>query len=404
MPRLLFPGLIAALTLAACSDTSPHPTAPDPAQSATTQASVASSSITASEQWNLRTRMIIGRRATGPNDAARAFALVSVAQYDAVVAAGNARARGVHASDAGAAATASAVVLAALYPVEQQFIDSALTADAAYYPKLPSERETSFASGGERGRAIAAAVLARAATDGSTAIWTGTVPVGPGIWIPAPAPAKPQGALWGNVRPWLLSSGKQFRPSPPPAFGSPAEVDALAEVQHYSDTRTPEQLQIAQFWATGAGPGGPAGYFGNLAVQLAGRQHLDERASARMLAVLHMAIMDASIGCYDGKYFYWYIRPYQADLAITTPVARPNFPSYPSAHSCLSSAAGRVLTGFFPASADTLHALVEQAGVSRIYAGLHFRFDVDAGRQLGTSVGELALKLAPHGHEPIRLQ
>ena len=98
-------------------------------------------------------------------------------------------------------------------------------------------------------------------------------------------------------------------------------------MRRYSDERTPEQLRIAQFWNSGYGPGGPAGYFGTLAAQLATRQHLDERRAARVLAVLHMAIMDASIACYDAKYHYWLLRPYQADPAITTPVGRPNFPA-----------------------------------------------------------------------------
>jgi membrane-associated phospholipid phosphatase len=84
-------------------------------------------------------------------------------------------------------------------------------------------------------------------------------------------------------------------------------------------------------------------------------------------------------------------------------VSRPNFPSYPSAHSCLSAAAAGVLAGFFPAVRGELDAMVEEAGMSRIYAGLHFRFEVTAGQRLGYAVAELALRLAPHGHRPIPL-
>ena len=105
-------------------------------------------------------------------------------------------------------------------------------------------------------------------------------------------------------------------------------------MRHYSDTRTPEQLAIAQFWGlTIIAAGGPPGYFGDIGLQAAARHHLDERQTTRMLALVHMAVMDASIGCWDAKFAYWYIRPFQADPAITTPVGRPNFPSYPSAHS-----------------------------------------------------------------------
>jgi membrane-associated phospholipid phosphatase len=116
-----------------------------------------------------------------------------------------------------------------------------------------------------------------------------------------------------------------------------------------------------------------------------------------------MAIMDASIGCYEAKYHYWFIRPHQADPAITIPVNRPNFPAYPSAHSCLSAAAAGVLAGFFPSESRGLRAMVEEAGVSRLYAGLHFDFDVTAGQELGYAVARLALRRAPKGRRPIPL-
>jgi len=408
MPRRLLPALVAALGLAACTDASHAPTAPDAARMrASTEATEARATgaarVTATALWNQRTRAIIGRRGGSSNHAARLYALVSVAQYNAVIAAEAAKARGVHPSEAGAAAAAAAAVLAARYPSEQDFVETELAADAAYFATLPAERHADFAAGAAVGRSVAAAVLARAASDGSDAVWTGTIPVGPGYWTSASPTTPPQEPLWGTIRPWILASADQFRPLPPPTFGSPEFLAALAEVRHLSDTRTPEQLRIAQFWASGYGAGGPAGYFGSVAVELAGRQHLDERATAHLLAVMHTAIMDASIACYEAKYAYWYIRPHQADPAITIPVNRPNFPAYPSAHSCLSAGAAGVLAAVFPSRAVELHAMVEEAGVSRLYAGLHFRFDVTAGRELGFAVAELALRQAPNGHRPIPL-
>jgi len=397
--------VVAALGVAGCTDAPPNSSRSivAPELSSRDAQPNAADRVTASALWNKRTRAIIGRRGGSSPNAARTFALVSVAQYDAVIAAEAANERGhAGASEAGAAAAASAAVLESLYPVEQSFINGQLASDAAYFPTLPSEHKGTFDAGAAIGRQVAAAVISYAATDGSKTPWTGTVPAGPGLWIPESMP--PQDANWGSVRPWLMSSGDQFRPAPPPAFGSPQFLTDLGEVRFDSDNRTPEQLAIAQFWATGYGPGGPAGFFGTLADSLAGTQHMNERRASRMLAVLHMAIMDASIGCYDGKYFYWYIRPYQADRAITTPVGRPNFPSYPSAHSCLSSSAAGVLSGFFPAAKDTLQAMVQQAGVARIYAGLHYRFDVVAGQTLGFSVANLALQRAPKGHKPIPLE
>jgi len=397
-------GLVALAVLAACTDAIPVPTVPSAASTSARAENIdpASARVTASALWNLRTRAIIGRRGGNSNAAARSYALVSVAQYDAVIAAEDAKDGGMHPSEAGAAAAASAAVLAALYPAEQSFIDAQLATDAASFPALPSERDANWEAGVAAGRAVAVSVIARGAADRSTAAWTGTVPMGDGYWIPTPP--KPQDATWGQVRPWLMSSGDQFRSAPPPVYGSAEYLSNLAEVHALSDAPTSDQLGIALFWAGGFGPGGPAGYFGARAVELAASEHLDERQASRMLAVLHMAIMDASIGCYDGKYTYWYIRPYQADATIHTWVPRPNFPSYPSAHSCLSSAAGGVLSGFFPAATGEMQALVQEAGVARIYGGLHFPFDITAGQQLGSAVADLALKLAPNGHQPIPLE
>lgn len=403
MPRPLLSVLVVALGLAACSDSTSPPTAPDvsPAAAREHERGGGAERVTASALWNQRTREIIGRRGGSSNVAARAFALVSVAQYDGVIAAERAKHHRVHPSAAGAAAAASAAVLAALYPPEQTYVSNQLAADAAYFSGLPSERDADFEAGAAVGREVAAAVLAYAATDGSKSPWTGTVPVGPGYWIPISMP--PQDANWGGVRPWFMRSADQFRPSPPPAVGSPVYLADLAEVRAFSDNRTAEQLAIARYWATGYGAGGPAGFFGSVAAGLAAREHMNERRTARMLAVMHMAIMDASIGCYEAKYLWWYVRPYQADAAITVPVNRPNFPSYPSAHSCLSSAAAGVLAGYFPSEADHLQAMVEEAGMSRIYAGLHFRFDVTAGQELGRGVAALALERAPRGHRAIAL-
>jgi membrane-associated phospholipid phosphatase len=358
---------------------------------------------TAAARWMALTRTIVGRREFGPLGASRTYALVSVAQYNAVIAATNGRNRGLHPSEAGAAAAAAAAVLRAVYPMEGAAIDAQFAADAAFLPTLPSERSADYEAGIVLGEQVAAAVMARAATDGSDAVWTGSIPVGPGYWLNGPPPLQPLNPIWGEVRPWVLSSGDQFLPAAPPEFGSDEFLAALAEVRSYTDNLTPEQLEIARFWQGGSGPGGPIGYFGAVATDLAARQNMDELAATRMFAVMYMAVMDASIGCWDAKYAYWYIRPHQADPGIATPVGRPNFPAYPSAHSCLSAAAVGVLRDFFPAAEKELNAEVYEAGVARFYAGLHYDFDVTAGQELGFAVARVALENAPRGRRAIPL-
>ncbi len=403
--------LLAALTLAACTDDGATATSPsDAAHAGAGAARRAEPSVertTETARWTRLTHTILGRRPLGPLFGGRTLTLVAVAQYNAVIAAEDAKVRRVHPSEAGAVAGASATVLTALFPAEGAVIEAQLAATAAAFPLRPSERHMDFAAGVAVGQRAAQAVLAYAATDRSDAPATETFPTGPttpGLWYSAPPPAAPILPLWGEVRPWLLESGDQFRPPPPPEFGSPEYLADLAEVRQLSDTRTPEQLAIAQFWGTAAAnPAGWSGYVAELALALAARRHFDERKTARLLAVLQMAEMDASIACWEAKYHYRTIRPWQVDPAITTPVGRPNFPAYPAGHSCGVSAAAGVLAGSFPSEAERMRALVEEAGLARIYGGVHFRFDVEAGQQLGAAVARVALRKAPRGHRPIPL-
>jgi membrane-associated phospholipid phosphatase len=192
------------------------------------------------------------------------------------------------------------------------------------------------------------------------------------------------------MRPFFMESGDQFRPAPPPAFGSPAFLAALAEVRQLSDNRTPEQLQIAERWALTTGSL-VSGFWNDEASKLIGQYHLNERRAARALALADMAAMDATIACYDAKYTYWLIRPYRVDQAITTPVGRPNHPSYPSSHACSSGATAYVLGALFPAEANRLAAMADEAGESRLYAGIHYRFDKDAALGIAHHVVDLAL-------------
>ena len=101
--------------------------------------------------------------------------------------------------------------------------------------------------------------------------------------------------------------------------------------------------------------------------------------------------MDATIGCWEAKYFFLMLRPTMADPTITTVYPLPNHPSYPSGHSCVSSSAATVLSAYFPAHAQTLDAEVIEAGLSRIYGGIHYRFDIVAGKTLGSSTATWAM-------------
>jgi membrane-associated phospholipid phosphatase len=193
-----------------------------------------------------------------------------------------------------------------------------------------------------------------------------------------------------GARPFFLTSASQIRPPAPPAFGSPAFLAALGEVRQISDTRTDEQLKLAQRWSGGVGPF-TIGALNLIADSTIRRNRATELEAARVLAYANAATFDANIACWDAKLFYWYIRPSKADVAITVPIPQPNHPSYPSGHSCVTSAIMTVLADAFPGEREYVDGIITAAGLSRLYGGLHYRFDVEAGQGIGRAAAALAL-------------
>jgi len=122
------------------------------------------------------------------------------------------------------------------------------------------------------------------------------------------------------------------------------------------------------------------------------RGRKSDHEAARILFVMNAAAWDALIGCFDAKYHYWFIRPPQADPAITLPIGLPPHPSYPSAHSCVSGSSTEVLAVSFPSERRRLEQIAEEASLSRLYAGIHYRFDMVAGLALGRAAAGKALR------------
>ena len=347
-----------------------------------------SSAALASPVWNEVTRNMVIRYSTDPS--ARPYALVSLAQHAAVLAAEE-RSASVCPSDRAAVAAASAAVLTYLYPTESASLAQQLrdqqTADAG-------TGATGLDAGEELGNQAASLVIALARTDGADAPWTGTVPTGPGFWFSSSKPpAPPATPMLGQMRPWVLTSGSQLRPAAPPAFGSAAFAQALGEVKAVSVGRTAEQTQIAQKWALSGGTYRAQGHWNIVAGDLAAANALRERDATHVYALLNVAMNDASIACFDAKYTYWLLRPSQADPTITLAIGLPNHPSYPSSHSCTSGAGAQVLGAMFPSDAARLDAMADEIGISRLYAGIHYRFDIDTGLSLGHAVAQLTLQL-----------
>lgn len=392
--RLCTSVLLATLALSACQPDGPT----SPAASAPEFAAVNRSESGSSVAWNATARdLIAARSVAAPHVQLRILTYLSVAQYNAIVAAEDRKDRGTHASLRAAAAAASVVVLSHFFPLDASTLEDDLDAQLAA-PVWPGERHRDLASGEAVGRSVGAAVVAYAQVDNFNQDPVPPQPIGSQYWTsstdPATAPVK---ALWGT-RPFVLESPGQFRPNAPPAVGSQEFLTDLQEIRDLSDNRTPEQLAQAQFFATRA-----ATYMNEIASELIVSYNRSEREGARILALANMAGFDAMIGCWDAKLTYWLIRPWNADPAITTPIGRPNHPSYLSGHSCNTASFATVLADAFPPEAERLEGIVIAAGLSRMYGGLHYRFDCEDGQVLGRQVAELVVASAPVGHELIPL-
>ena len=379
LPRALAAAL--ALSLGACGDTPIEVPVPDRELLAVAGPTLA---------WNQTARDLIAARAIGsPGTQVRILTYLSVAQYNAIVAAEEA---GGKASPAAAAAGASLVVLKSFFPLDTALLEEKLRTQKASAP-WPEQPTKDVAAGETIGRAVGAQVLAYAATDKTNLTSRPPNPGGPGSWTGV-------NSLRGfyESRTFALTSGDQFRPPPPPAFGSAVFNAALAEVRAFSDGLTPAQLSLSQDWGPRTGA-----YMNGVAANLLVQPLRSDREAARVLALANMAGFDVLNACFDAKFAYYYIRPSQADPQIKLPIGLPNHPSYPSGHSCIAGAYATVIASAFPEQRDSLIAMIEEAGLSRIYAGLHFRFDCTVGAELGRQVAGQVLRVSGNGRAAIPL-
>jgi membrane-associated phospholipid phosphatase len=285
------------------------------------------------------------------------------------------------------AAGAAAAIIGYAYPDDAARFD-ALAEEAGRSRMLAGVSYPSDVTAGlELGRAVAAKVIARAQADGSDAQWTGTVPVGPGLWN-GTNPLEP---LIGAWKPWVLTSGDQFRPGPPLAHDSAEKAAELAEL--HAIERTFPLTASAYFYHSFHGS--PLVWYDAVSQRMF-EYRLDKNPprAALVYAVMAIANFDSIIACFDAKYAHWAIRPSQLDPTLTPLFPPPNHPSYPAAHGCVSTAIAVAQAHFFPRQADYIIGKANEAAYSRMVAGIHYRSDIDAGMALGRTVAEAVLEAA----------
>ncbi|MGH9158303.1 MAG: vanadium-dependent haloperoxidase [Acidimicrobiales bacterium] len=386
------------------------------------------------QPWTVQILEAVSKSAKNPPLSSRNYALLHVAMYDATIATwhwkyeydqdppegvetvGTAGPDPSYPSEHAAIAGAASRVLAHLYPdLAAGRLDE--MAEEAGMSRVQAGTNTSsdVEAGLALGRAVADAVIARADSDGSDRKWNGSRPTGigrgPEFWEPIPGVVSPPiEPLAGTWRTWVLRSGNQFRPPPPPAYGTPEFVAAAERLLEVRRNLTPEQDAAAHFYAGEEGSSLPAGVVVDVssadvlkaaAGELAGVARLSVPRGARAMALVTIAMADAGIAAWDAKFTYWNPRPENAirDLGLDPNfkpiISTPRFPAYPSGSAGYAGSAEVVLTYLFPSKAAEFHMRAEDQAMSRIWGGIHWEYDEvskDIGREIGALVVERARK------------
>lgn len=377
--------------------------------------------------WNSQALAAIRAESTPPPAASRNLAILHIAIYDTVNSL--TRERQTYAAEVmadpqasmqAAISAAASTVLDSLYPSRASTIDAFHTQTLAAIPDGMQET-----AGVTLGKAVAEKILALRSNDGSSDTVAYTPKTGPGNWQPTPpanaAPLLPQ---WPGVTPFAMNSVEEFAPNDIPALTSAEYTQAFNEVRDLgsatSTTRTADQTNIAKFWANGGGTATPPGHMNILASNVSQATNLSLAENARLFAMMNVAMADAAIMAWQAKYATDFWRPVTAiraadtdgnnattqDAAWTPFLTTPPFQSYISGHASFSGAGAGVLKAFFGTdnisftlksedatvpdrSFTSFSQAAQESADSRIYGGIHWRFDNEDGLTAGNAIANL---------------
>lgn len=368
---------------------------------------------------------------SNPPYAARAYAYISAAQYDALVSAWHYKMLykraapykidsmiNVHKlvpgsdlpsypSEDAVVAGVTAEMMKLFFPTEIAYIEQKATEAEQARMWAGGNVRSELIAGEALGRSVAQVFIGRGKTDnagkavGAQTDWdnfvTTTEAKGEEAWVSLDNPKRPPMLpLFGNVKCFLFDSATAVSlcPGPPPSTGSQQMKDETQEIYNFVQNPSRDQMRIVQFWADGVGTYTPPGHWNAIAAEDFVKQNWSEVRWARNFALLNLSMMDAGVVCWKTKYIYFNPRPSTMNPAIKTLTGVPNFPSYISGHSTFSGAACAILSHILPERANDYAAMAQEATVSRMYAGLHFRSDCQIGIETGQKVAAFAVQRA----------
>ena len=370
---------------------------------------------------------------SNPPYAARAYAYVSAAQFDGLIAAHYYKDRFkrqapyqidqkitllINKSNLFSYPSEDAVVIGTtvellklLFPGEQDYIEKKAEEHRRSRLIAGANVRDELEAGEALGKAVALKYVQRARTDRTGAavgiingvdLWRefeqSAIQRGETPWISQENPKRPPMLpYFGRVRPFLFDSltvVTKLRAAAPPSTNSEAFKKELDEVLFYSKNSTRERMKIVHVWGDGVGTYTPPGHWNAIAAENMIPLNMSEVRWARNLALLNMSLMDAAIVCWDTKYTFYSPRPSQINPEIKTLTGLPNFPSYISGHSTFSGAAATILAHLIPEKAILFNEMASEASYSRLYGAIHYRSDCEVGLQTGKKVGNYAIQRA----------
>jgi hypothetical protein len=370
--------------------------------------------------WNAKAEAIQIEKQRSPGVSAREMAILHVAMFEAVNAIDrryaayqlNLAAEPNLSKQATAAAAAYAVLIT-LYPDQQSKLDAALASSLAGIAEGEPKAKAI-----DVGKKAAAGIIALCANDGSTTPESYHPHTSAGVYVPTIVPLF---STTGAITPWVMTTGSQFRPPPPPALTSPTWTKDVNEIRELgsrtSTVRTAEQTNIGRFWFLVGPP-----TWNPILRQVVANKDMDLVDSARLFALVSMVGHDALIAVFDAKYTYNFWRPItairNADLSKNDATPReaswlplgdtPMHPEYPCAHCITSAAVGTIIQKMvgndvaeITVTSSTAPGItrkwtriqdyIDEVSLARIYAGFHYRFSTEAGADMGRKIAELAV-------------
>ena len=354
--------------------------------------------------WNNLTTQIGLRERLSAPEFSRAYALVHISMYDSLLAVtgykhdsnvifNDNRSSLLYVSSVTEAASST---LQYLFP---NYVDEITNLKSEQTRQLQVNNDSSsmITAGSIIGSQVSQAVIQYAKTDDSNLIgnnhtivvavknnnctWNGTNPI------------SPTAGYWST---FILKSGAEIQPQRPALCDSEADLLDLSQTYEIWKHRTPEQVAAVHYW----GNKPPPVIWNNiLSQQIQKHNNLSIFDIAYVSAYLNAGMSDAFVSCWYTKYDYWTARPFQRIPNITTEIPTPNFPSYTSGHSVISMVASRVLGEMFPNEKDHFRDQAVEAGLSRIWAGIHFKQDVVQGMNQGNKIADKVVEdmnINPH--------